>query len=150
MTDPKAIKTIQRRQSIQKEKLIERLKKIPIVEVACKQVGIARSSYYRWRKDDEDFATQSTEAIQDGRLYINDLAESKLVTQIQDQNMTAIIFWLKHNHPSYTTKIEITKGRDTDPNLTPEQQAIVEKALQLTRPLPAVINNQKNTNNVTE
>ena len=60
------------------------------------------------------------------------MAEAKLLDAIKDRNMTAIIFWLKHHHPMYATKVEVTaKLKREIKELSPEQQAIVEKALEL-------------------
>lgn len=125
-------KAIQRRIISNRLKVLEQLEQTPIVQVACSKSGIGRATYYRWRKEDEDFLKMADEAIAKGRLFVNDLAESKLLASIQDQNMTGIIFWLKHNHPSYTTRVEITqkdnKEKDT---LTPEEETKVKKALKM-------------------
>jgi len=57
------------------------------------------------------------------------MAESQLMSAIKDKNMTAIIFWLKHHHPAYLTKVEITSSQTKDPMLTAEQEDSVRKAL---------------------
>ena len=44
--------TIEKRQSKNKEQLLEILKKTPIVQIACEKAGVGRATYYRWRKDD--------------------------------------------------------------------------------------------------
>ena len=128
---------IQQRQIKEKQLLIERLKKLPIIEIACKNVGVGRATYYRWYQEDEEFQKQADEAINEGRNLINDMAESKLLSAIKDQNMTAIIFWLKHNHRNYGTKIEISASKSTlDEQLSVEQQALLNQALQLASLLP--------------
>jgi len=112
--------------------LIEKFKKMPIVEVACKQIGISRASYYRWRKSHKTFAKEADDALTFGKQFINDLAESQLLQAIKDGNLTAIIFWLKYNNKNYGTKIEI-KGRiktETD-KLTADQKKMIAKALEL-------------------
>ncbi len=112
--------------------LIEQLKKTPIVQVACGKINISRATYYRWRKDDQEFAKTTDEAITEGSLLVNDIAESQLMSAIKDKNLTAIIFWLKHHHPSYATKVEVTARLKADNEvLTPEQEALVTKALKL-------------------
>lgn len=120
-----------RNQVSDKKKLLERLHKTPIVEVACTQAGVPRSTYYRWRKSDETFAEACDAAIEESTGRINDLAESQLISAIKEQNMTAIIFWLKHHHRSYTTKVELTARLKQDESLTPEQSATVQAALRL-------------------
>jgi len=124
-------KTIEKRQSKNKEQLLEILKKTPIVQIACEKAGVGRATYYRWRKEDAEFAQQSDQALLDGSLLVNDMAESQLMSAIKDKNMTAIIFWLKHHHPAYLTRVEITSGQTKDPMLTTEQEEAVKKALLL-------------------
>lgn len=121
-------KTIEKRQSKNKELLLELLRKTPIVQIACEKVGIGRATYYRWRKDDPEFTRQSDQALLDGSLLVNDMAESQLMSAIKDKNMTGIMFWLKHHHPAYLTKVEITSGSHEE-KLSPEEQDSVKKAL---------------------
>lgn len=126
----KGNKTVSVRVNANKEEVIEKLKQLPIIQVVCEKVGISRATYYRWRNDDPKFTKLADTALREGRLLINDIAESQLLTAIKDQNMTAIIFWLKYNHPSYTTRVEITsKTKVVDEKLTPEQRKSLKKAL---------------------
>lgn len=62
-----------------------------IVSNACKEVGINRSTHYDWMKSDEEYKKE-VDSIQDIAL---DFAESKLFRQIDAENMTATIFYLK-------------------------------------------------------
>ena len=133
----KAAQVIQARQQKEKELLIEQLKKTPIVQVACEKVGIGRATYYRWKKEDQAFAEHAEFALNEGASLINDMAESQLLAAIRDKNLSAIIFWLKHHHPHYATKVEVTARLKADNEvLTPEQEALVTKALQLASLVP--------------
>lgn len=132
--------SIQDRQEEQKKLLLEHLTKTPIVQIACEKSGVSRATYYRWRKEDSTFTSQADEALRDGRSLVNDMAESQLLSAIRDKNMTAIIYWLKHHHASYRTKIEISGTLDTNQPLSEEQQALVQRALELAT-LPSLINN---------
>lgn len=116
----------------EKELLIEQLKKTPIIQICCERTNISRATYYRWRKEDQQFAKKADEALIKGILLVNDMAESQLMSAIREKNMTAIIYWLRHRHPSYANKVEIS-GRLThsDEELTPEQTALVKAALRL-------------------
>lgn len=114
-----------------KQDIIVQLQKTPIIEYACKNTGLGRSTFYRWRKDDESFANEVDQALTKGRLLINDMAESQLISGIKDKNMTAIIFWLKHNHKNYSTKIELSGKLRTEHKLTPEQEEEIKRALNL-------------------
>ncbi len=130
-------KTIEKRQSKNKEQLLEILKKTPIVQIACEKAGIGRATYYRWRKDDPEFAKISDQALLDGNLLVNDMAESQMMSAIKDKNMTAIIFWLKHHHPAYATKIEITAtNKNQDIELSDEQKELLNKALEMVALMP--------------
>lgn len=124
--------TIQKRQTEQKKELLENLKKSPVIQIAVQKAGIARSTYYRWRESDKKFTKQADKAIHDGILFINDLAESQLISAIKDKNITAIIFYLKTHHKDYADRLEI-KGRleQSKVELTKEQRKIVRQALKM-------------------
>jgi len=125
-------KTIQLRIDRNKELIIEKLKSLPIIQVACEKVGIGRATYYRWREEDPEFADAANKAIREGQQFINDMAESQLLSAIKDQNMTAIIYWLNHHHPAYATRVEVdAKLRMENEDLTPEQETTVKNALKL-------------------
>ena len=66
-------------------------KSLGIVSTACKEVGINRSTHYDWMKSDDEYKKE-VDSIQDIAL---DFAESKLFSQIDAENMTATIFYLK-------------------------------------------------------
>ncbi len=84
-----------------KKDMVAQLRKTPIVQVACQHTGVARSTYYKWRSKDHIFARAADRALEAGKFFINDLAKSKLLQLIQDGNLVAIIFWLKHNDPTF-------------------------------------------------
>lgn len=125
-------KTIRKRLSEDKQKLLENLKQVPIISVASQKTGIGRSSVYRWKSEDKTFAKELDKALSEGKQLINDLAESMLINAIKDQNMTSIIWWLRNNHPGYTNKIELTHKTEKE-ELSSEQKALVKKAITLTQ-----------------
>lgn len=136
--------TITKRQNSQKQDLLEKLKETPVVEVACRKLGIARATYYRWKLSDDKFAKEAEMALETGSALVNDMAESQLLTAIKDQNMTAIIYWLNHHHPAYATRVEVTAHlKNQNETLTPEQEALVTKALQLASLIPAIQEEKK-------
>ncbi len=114
-----------------KELMLEQLKKTPIVQIACEKVGLSRVSFYNWKKRDKEFAKQIDDALLDVRSLVNDLAESQLINAVKDRNITAIVAWLKHNHPNYKTKVEIEGQLNLIEELSPEQKELVRKALEL-------------------
>lgn len=124
-------KNIEIKQAKKKEALIEQLKKAPIIQLACERSDISRMTFYRWKKEDKSFAEAVEEALTTGSALINDLAESKLIAAIKEGNMTGIIWWLKHHHSAYATRIELAVNQKPREELTPEQQEVVKKALRL-------------------
>jgi hypothetical protein len=106
-----------------KKALVVQLRKTPIVQLACERAGVSRATYYRWRADDKIFARAADHAIAGGKFFINDLAESKLLQLIQGNNLTAIIFWLKNNHPIYATRVIHEYDLTCDRFSTEEQHA---------------------------
>lgn len=114
-----------------KDALIECLKKAPIVQVAVDKVGISRSTYYRWRHDDPQFATQVDAAIQEGASLVNDLAESQLINAIKSQNLGALIFWLKNRHKAFSDKLELGGKLEIEKPLTSEEEENIIRALKM-------------------
>ncbi len=140
MPDVKQTTATVKRTETNKTLLVEQLKKTPIVQICCEKINIGRATYYRWHNDDPDFARLADEAIAEGSLLVNDMAESQLMAAIRDQNLTAIIFWLKHHHPLYATKVEVTARLKRDEEqLTPEQEELVVKALKLASVIPSAL-----------
>jgi ACT domain-containing protein len=124
-----------------KSTVIKQLKKTPVVQVTCKKVGISRATFYRWKKEDKEFANEAESAIEEGLGLINDMAESQLITAIKEGNLTGIIFWLKNHHRQYSPKLEVTT-KDGDIPLTEEQKILIKKSLAM-----AYRDNKKEENN---
>ncbi len=114
-----------------KDKVLQALAKLPIVQIACNEAGISRASYYRWRKEDPAFAKQADTELADGVQFMNDIAESQLLKAVKEQNLGAIVFWLKHRHPAYAEKLEISATLRQKRVLSPEQEEAIRRALRL-------------------
>ncbi len=75
-----------------KKALLESLEKsLGVVTTACKQVGIDRTTFYRYYKEDKEFKKQ----VDDLSNVAKDFVESQLFKQIQDGIPTSTIFYLK-------------------------------------------------------
>jgi hypothetical protein len=83
-----------------KEKLLQYLKDSGNVSYACKRAGISRETYYKWRKS-KVFAEEADVAIDYGKGFVNDLAHTQLIQNIQQGNMGAVKFQLISCHPDY-------------------------------------------------
>lgn len=75
-----------------KKAVLEALEQsLGVVTSACKKVGIGRTQFYHWLKDDEEFA----QAVKDIDDIAIDFAESQLHKQIKEGATAATIFYLK-------------------------------------------------------
>jgi len=116
----------------QKQKLLDQIRKTPIIQIASEKTGISRATYYRWLKLDEKFKESAEQALSEGIELINEMAESQLISAIRNQNITSIIFWLKNRHKAYKTRVEISGKVSTESEiLNEEQQAIMKQALKM-------------------
>ncbi len=107
-------------------KFLEQLERVPNVSLACEKVGLSRNTIYRWRGEDPAFAARMDTALIAGTESVNDLAESKLISHINNGSMRAIQYWLDNNKKNYikprpkieqqpfipVTKIEIVAPSD--------------------------------------
>jgi len=114
-----------------KDLLLEQVRKIPIIQVACEKIGIARATVYRWKAEDEQFRTQLEEVLAEGEALINDMGESQLLSLMKEKSWPAISFWLRHRNPKFRERLEVTTNVKTQDALSEEQQAIVQEALRL-------------------
>lgn len=122
--------TVSKRIADNKEQLIKQFKKMPIIQIACERNDISRSTFYRWCQEDSEFAKKARDALLDGKAMINDMAESQLISSIKDKSFQAIAYWLKHNHPDYRTRVELTPSTPQE-SLSAEQESKVLTAIQL-------------------
>ena len=75
-----------------KKAVIEALEQsLGIVSEACKKVGVGRTTFYKWTREDSEFKEQ-VDDIEDVAL---DYVESQLYGQIRKGDTTAIIFYMK-------------------------------------------------------
>ena len=61
------------------------------IHASCEEAEVSRATYYRWLSESEAFK----EEIENVTEMNVDYAESKLMSVIQEKNVTAIIFYLK-------------------------------------------------------
>lgn len=85
----------------QQNELLEGLRKINNISSVCSGLGLSRTSVYRWREEDPEFARMMDEALALGQLSICDLAESYLVLAVKAGEPWAIKYWLDNNKFNY-------------------------------------------------
>lgn len=111
--------------------LCEELKQRPILQFACQKAGISRAQFYRWLKEDQEFAKRIVEAQREGTEVVNDFSVSKLLTGINNDNLSALFFWLKHKHPDFSNRLEVTTKQEVAYTLSDEQKKVIQEALKL-------------------
>lgn len=92
------------RSSFVRSRFIEVLSETPLINHACKKVGVARSTIYRWLKDIPEFKEAVENALRTGRENVGEIAESKIMKMIHEGDFKAIRYYLDNNNPRYMPK----------------------------------------------
>lgn len=89
-----------------------------IISYACRKIDITRSCYYKWVDNDPKFKEKVDEINEE----TIDVVESKLLSAINDDDLTAIIFYLKTKGKKrgYVERVE------QDVNINPFEQLMKE------------------------
>ncbi len=125
----KRLETLEAETIKQKTEFLEHLSKSSIVQLACERSGVGRSTYYDWRSKDKEFAELADRAKEAGEFLVNDIAESKLIQNIQNNQNTAIIFWLKNHHAKYNERIYHQHELINQQEITEEEKTKIDWAL---------------------
>ena len=97
---------------IKKKAVIEALiKSLGVVTTACKIVGIGRTTFYDWLKDDKNFKKE----VEDIQNVAIDFAESELFKQIQSGNTTIFYLKCKGKKRGFYEKQQIDMTTDDEP-----------------------------------
>ncbi|MCE2713602.1 MAG: hypothetical protein LW688_13860 [Cryomorphaceae bacterium] len=107
---------------INKKKMIEALEmSLGVVTSAVKAVGIHRSTHYEWYNED----TEYRKAVDDIVNVSLDFAETQLFQSMKDQNVAAVIFYLKTKGKQRgyieRSEFEFKKGEPDLSELTTEE-----------------------------
>ena len=98
-------KSIEERIIKDKEEFLESFRDCTgIVTIACQRKGIARATFYNWLNSDPEFR-KKVEEIKKEQIGV---VEDRLLKAILEDNISAIIFYLKSKHPEYKTKTEVS------------------------------------------
>lgn len=124
--------TIKSRQDKLKEAFLEQLKRTPTIETACQKVTVARSTVYRWIRENKKFEKQVDDSLNEGRTFMSDIAENQLFSLIGEKKIEAIRLYLSTHNPRYGNKLELSGmvSTKTEP-LTKEQRKLIREALKL-------------------
>ena len=97
----------QNRTQINKERMLKALESsLGVITTALKATDLSRTNFYKWLKEDSDFAEQ----VRDIENVALDFAESQLHKQISENSTSATIFYLKTKGKArgYVERQEIT------------------------------------------
>ena len=100
----------QNRTKIAKERMLKALESsLGIVTTALKSCDLSRTNYYKWLKEDEEFA----EKVKDIELISKDFIKSKYYECIKDK-VPSIVLHGARNHLGWneTNKVDLTSGDD--------------------------------------
>ena len=86
-----------------KKRFDKAFKENPITSSVCKKIGVARSTFYRWLEEDHEFKEEIEIALDIGRNRMIDVAESKLLSKVNEGDQRAVEFYLKNNSKRYVT-----------------------------------------------
>lgn len=104
--------TARKRRITNKELVATYEKKAANISATCAALGIDRGTFYNRRRANQEL-NKMLEAVEEGLI---DFAESKLLQAINEENLTAIIFYLKTKgkNRGYIERQELTgsDGRD--------------------------------------
>jgi hypothetical protein len=91
----------QDRTSRMQRKVLEHIAESGNISYSCKRAGVSRETYYAWKQSDEVFAKDAALAVEYGKSFVNDLAHTQLILNIQKGNMQAVRFQLISCHEDY-------------------------------------------------
>jgi len=126
-----------RNQKRDKTKFLEALRQAPIIGSACSKAGVPRATIYKWRREDDAFAANWEEAIQESYPVVTDIALASLIKLLQQGNMSAIALTLTRLHPAFMSRdrliennIQPTEVYDSDPMPKKLAERLVMEALE--------------------
>jgi len=102
--------TTQNKTAASKEAFLTQLEQaFGLVATTCRKVGISRSTYYKWRKDDSQFADKADEVKE----LQKDIVEALILKKMKDGDTAMLIFYAKTQMKDrgYVERTEIV-GKD--------------------------------------
>lgn len=112
-------------QTAKKKQVLDALQKsMGIISKATELAKISRTTFYKWLEEDENFKEQVNEVFE----RQIDFVESKLLSNINDGDTTAIIFFLKTKgrKRGYHEKTEIEVTTSELPQIVVEDASFTE------------------------
>ena len=85
----------------EKEKFLEILEGTPLISIACRKAGISKTTIYRWRNENRDFADKMDKVLEEGCEAISDRVESVLIKKALSGERWGVQMWLESNRKKY-------------------------------------------------
>jgi len=121
----KKAETIRQRQNPKKRKLLKILEESPNIGAALARVGIDRSTFSRWRANNQKFSLDANNAIAEGIERTADNMELSLLNSARNGDVRAQKYYLDHNHDRYKRR----EDRVPDNPLTEERKAEIANCM---------------------
>lgn len=121
----KKAETIRQNQKAKKKKLLEILEESSNIGAALARVGIDRSTYSRWRANDQKFSLDASNAIAEGIERTADNVELSLLNGARNGDVRAQKYYLDHNHERYKR----SEDRVPDNPLTEKRKAEIANCM---------------------
>jgi hypothetical protein len=97
-------KTIAKRQNREKEVLLEQLRKMPVISIACERANVGRTTFHRWIKEDAAFEEAVNDAMSEGDKVLDDVGKTQLVSLMKDKKWEAVKYFLEKHHPEFLSE----------------------------------------------
>lgn len=92
-----------------KEELVRLLDEGATVSMACKKLGIHRSTYYDWQNEDPNLSARISMARHIAHERVTDVAEQWIGKWVMEGDRKSVYKWLEMNHPKFlTTRDRVT------------------------------------------
>lgn len=90
-----------------------------IIELAARAAGVARASYYNWRRDDAQFNKECIDILMEQEDYVEDI----FLKQIHEGDPAAVRFYLANRHRKYKRQSRLPGGgmQNTEQPVTLEE-----------------------------
>lgn len=98
---------------------------------AAYRCGISRAGFYVWREKYKKFGEEAERILVEEKKKLDDYVEGKLLGAIEQNNIAAIIFYLKTRHEQYQLRhlLTLTNKWEVEGKLSVEDKILIEKAI---------------------
>ena len=106
-----------------KKRFLEEFEKsVGIITTTSQKTGMNRGTYYQWLKKDPKFRKE-IERIKEEQMGV---VEDRLLQAILNNNVSAIIFYLKCKHPEYRPKSELSFDKEATDKALDRIKEVIE------------------------